>query len=129
MSKNKAKNKRPNDPPFMTFTSPDADAPPEPNARLVNGKLDPLERAKRALDTMTDEEDAAITADALADPDNPPADELFARRGRPKSDNPKQPVSIRLDADVIEHFKAGGEGWQSRINAALRRAAKLPKAG
>lgn len=31
----------------------------------------------------------------------------------------KQPVSIRLDAQVIEHFKAGGAGWQSRINDAL----------
>tara|TARA_R110000751_G_scaffold180038_1_gene286431 strand:- start:38239 stop:38469 length:231 start_codon:yes stop_codon:yes gene_type:complete len=37
-----------------------------------------LQRARKAFDRMTDEEDAAITADALADPDNPPADELFA---------------------------------------------------
>ena len=33
----------------------------------------------------------------------------------------KAMVTIRLDRDVIEHFKAGGEGWQSRINEALRR--------
>ena len=45
--------------------------------------------------------------------------------GRPKLDNPKQPISIRLDQDVIEHFKAGGEGWQSRMNEALRKAAGL----
>jgi len=45
--------------------------------------------------------------------------------GRPKLDHPKQPVSIRLDQDVVEHFKAGGEGWQSRMNEALRKAAGL----
>jgi uncharacterized protein (DUF4415 family) len=30
-------------------------------------------------------------------------------------------VSLRLDPDVIEAFRAGGSGWQSRINAALRK--------
>ncbi len=45
--------------------------------------------------------------------------------GRPKLERPKQPVSIRLDQDVIEHFKSGGEGWQSRMNEALRKAAGL----
>ncbi len=34
----------------------------------------------------------------------------------------KKPVSIRLDPQVIEHFKAGGAGWQSRINDALVKA-------
>jgi uncharacterized protein (DUF4415 family) len=45
--------------------------------------------------------------------------------GRPLSESPKQAVSIRLDPDVIEHFKQAGPGWQSRINAALRKQAKL----
>lgn len=45
--------------------------------------------------------------------------------GRPKSENPKLAVSIRLDRDVVEAFKADGEGWQSRINEALRKAAGL----
>jgi hypothetical protein len=48
-------------------------------------------------------------------------------RGRPKSTNPKQPVSLRLDPDVLAHFRRSGRGWQSRINAVLRKAAKLPK--
>ena len=47
-------------------------------------------------------------------------------RGRPKSNNPKQPVSLRLDADVIRHYRRTGRGWQSRINSILRKAAKLP---
>lgn len=47
-------------------------------------------------------------------------------RGRPKSAAPKNAVSLRLDPDVIAHFRRGGRGWQSRINAALRKVAKLP---
>ena len=33
---------------------------------------------------------------------------------------PKKPVSIRLDRDVLEFFKAQGKGYQTRINAVLR---------
>ena len=47
------------------------------------------------------------------------------RRGRPKSDNAKQAVSVRLDPQVIAFFKNGGPGWQTRINDALRRVAGL----
>ncbi|MDF2117997.1 BrnA antitoxin family protein [Roseiarcaceae bacterium H3SJ34-1] len=42
--------------------------------------------------------------------------------GRPKSENPKRAVSIRLDNDVLEKFKATGPGWQSRMNEVLRKA-------
>lgn len=50
-----------------------------------------------------------------------------AKRGRPKLKDAKRPVSLRLDSDVIAHFRRTGRGWQSRINAALRKVAKLPK--
>jgi uncharacterized protein (DUF4415 family) len=76
------------------------------------------------------------------DPDDAPewTAEMFARadlyhgnrlirRGRPPSDNPKKALKLRIDADVVEHFRATGPGWQTRINDALRRAAKLRKAG
>ncbi len=66
------------------------------------------------------------------DPDDAPelADEWFAkatlmdgervvRRGRPTGSN-KQQVAIRLDRDVLQHFKASGAGWQTRINEALK---------
>lgn len=45
--------------------------------------------------------------------------------GRPPSDNAKVAVSLRLDQDVIEKFRATGPGWQSRVNRALREAAGL----
>ncbi len=31
-------------------------------------------------------------------------------------------VSLRLDADVLDHFRADGPGWQDRINAALKKS-------
>jgi uncharacterized protein (DUF4415 family) len=51
--------------------------------------------------------------------------EKLIRRGRPPLANPKQAVKLRLDADVLAHFRATGPGWQTRINTTLRRAAKL----
>jgi uncharacterized protein (DUF4415 family) len=50
-------------------------------------------------------------------------------RGRPPIDSPKLAVSLRLDPDVVKHFKDQGPGWQSRINAALRKQAKLGAKG
>lgn len=41
--------------------------------------------------------------------------------GRPRSANPKVPVSIRLDQDIVAKLKATGPGWQSRVNEMLRR--------
>ena len=46
-------------------------------------------------------------------------------RGRPVSEAPKAQVTLRIDQDTLARFKADGAGWQSRINAALRKAAKL----
>ena len=47
------------------------------------------------------------------------------RRGRPRMANPKQAVKLRLDADLLAHFRATGPGWQTRINAALRKIARI----
>jgi uncharacterized protein (DUF4415 family) len=49
------------------------------------------------------------------------------RRGRPKAEVTKDALSLRLDPDVVAFYRRTGRGWQSRINAALRKAAKLPK--
>jgi len=39
--------------------------------------------------------------------------------GRPRLSTPKVAVTIRYDADIIEAFKEGGSGWQTRMNDAL----------
>ena len=41
-------------------------------------------------------------------------------RGAQKAPTKRQ-VTIRLDQEIIEHFKEGGAGWQTRINDALKR--------
>ena len=84
------------------------------------------------FDATTDEDIARQIAE---DPDTAPelTDDWFDKadlhygetlirrgRGRPALDAPKKLVSLRLDQDVIERFRADGPGWQSRINAALR---------
>jgi uncharacterized protein (DUF4415 family) len=51
------------------------------------------------------------------------------RRGRQTSKPVKRLVSLRLDPDVLDQWKASGPGWQSRINEALRAAAPEKKAG
>jgi uncharacterized protein (DUF4415 family) len=49
----------------------------------------------------------------------------FPKTRGPQVAPKKVPVSIRLSAEVVERFKAGGPGWQSRIDEALRKAVGL----
>ena len=46
-------------------------------------------------------------------------------RGRPKSATTKEPVKLRLDADVLAALRASGDGWQTRINDTLRASLRL----
>jgi uncharacterized protein (DUF4415 family) len=46
-------------------------------------------------------------------------------RGRPKSATTKEPVKLRLDADVLAALRATGDGWQTRINDTLRASLRL----
>lgn len=89
---------------------------------------------------LSSEEETEIQKMIASDPDAPEAtDEQLAQakpfaevfpelaesikrsRGRPAVDNPRQQISIRLDPEVIDGFKAKGKGWQSDVNAALRK--------
>jgi uncharacterized protein (DUF4415 family) len=75
------------------------------------------------VDAMTD---AEATANALADPDNPPlGDDFFEKARRVRLDDllpeTKERVSIRLDRDVLAWFRARRKkGYQTAINAVLR---------
>jgi uncharacterized protein (DUF4415 family) len=74
------------------------------------------------------EEDKAITAAARSDPDAQPLTPkqlksmlpIKALRGRPKSEHKKLLVSVRYSQEVVEFFKATGDGWQSRMDGVLR---------
>jgi uncharacterized protein (DUF4415 family) len=43
-------------------------------------------------------------------------------RGRPAAALKRPTLNMRVDADVLEAFKATGRGWQTRVNSALREA-------
>lgn len=66
--------------------------------------------------------DAEIAAEVAADSDASELDEDFWRNARvvmpPRQ--AKRPVSLRLDADILDWFKAQGPRYQTRINAVLR---------
>jgi uncharacterized protein (DUF4415 family) len=81
-----------------------------------------------AVAMPTVEEDKAITAAARSDPDAQPLTPkqlkemvpLRTLRGRPKSGSRKLLISVRYSPEVVAYFKSTGEGWQSRMDEALR---------
>jgi uncharacterized protein (DUF4415 family) len=83
-------------------------------------------RYGRVLHLNTPEEDAAITAAAMSDPDaRPLTDEeweevIRKKRGRPFSETRKELVSLRFDPDVLEGLRATGRGWRTRVNDTMR---------
>ena len=84
---------------------------------------------------LTEEEDAAINAGIVADPDTYElTTEEFAelkpyKGGRPKADITKERISIRLSPEVLAAFKATGKGWHTRIDAVLKEWLKGHAAG
>jgi uncharacterized protein (DUF4415 family) len=48
------------------------------------------------------------------------AKEMLKPRGRPRAEHPKERINIRLSHEVVEYFKSAGDGWQTRIDSALR---------
>ena len=86
-----------------------------------------MPKLKAGIILPTPAEDAAITAAAMSDPDAMPFTDAewaqvkpLVRRGRPLGSGIKTQVTLRLDVDVVDKFRASGEGWQTRINDALK---------
>lgn len=88
---------------------------------------------KPGLLMPTAAEDAAIEAGIAADPDTmeiTAADVARMQvrgRGRPRLAATKVPVTMRLDADVLEKLKSTGDGWQTKVNSLLREAMEKGK--
>ena len=78
---------------------------------------------------LSDPENPEWTAEDFAravGPESLPPEVLAAfpktrLRGRQQSPT-KRPISLRVDADVLERYRATGPGWQGRMNDALRKA-------
>ncbi|MEW9809400.1 MAG: BrnA antitoxin family protein [Candidatus Symbiodolus clandestinus] len=81
----------------------------------------------RILVRPTDKENIAITKAAMSDVDAIPLTDqewesakLTFNRGRPKALIVKERITIRLSHDVVESFRATGQGWQTRMDGALK---------
>ena len=86
-----------------------------------------MPKLKAATILPTPAEDAAITVAALSDADAVPFTDAewlqvkpLVRRGRPLGSGSKAQVTLRLDIEVVEKFRASGDGWQTRINDVLK---------
>jgi len=106
----------------------------------ADGREEPYSPAASDLAKIDAVTDADIARQIASDPDVAPeltaaqfrgadlmhGDTVIRRgRGRPKLVATKVRVTLRLDGEVIDHYRAGGPGWQSRINAALRKQVEL----
>ena len=85
------------------------------------------ERVKR--EAVQDALIAHTATDGPYDPNNAAAVAAYWQqasikpgRGRPAAAVKRPTLNMRVDADVLDAFKATGQGWQTRINAALREA-------
>ncbi len=73
--------------------------------------------------TWTDPDEAPeLTDDWFAKADLYQGEKLVRRGGRPKTAAPKEAVNIRLDPDVLAHFRGTGPGWRC---ASTRRCGRL----
>lgn len=88
--------------------------------------------SKRVILMSTVKKNAKSVAAAKADPDAKPVTKpmtkaqldalipICAVRGRPKLDNKKLLLSVRYSVEVVDYFRTTGEGWQARMESALR---------
>lgn len=81
---------------------------------MMNKNCSDLERVRK----MSDEE---AYRNALEDPDAQPVDENFFKSAvRVEWPSKKEQITLRLDKDTLDWFKARGKGYQTHINAVLK---------
>jgi uncharacterized protein (DUF4415 family) len=72
-------------------------------------------RRPRTLNDARTEAEAAFKRATTKLPEAPPKQNVVP--------GVKEQVTLRIDQDVLDHFREGGPGWQDRLNQALRKAA------
>ncbi len=80
--------------------------------KLTRGKTD-----WRKFDRLTDRD---IKRAVASDPDTFIPTRAQWKKAKLVMPEPKKPVLLRLDRDVLDFFRRGGRGYQTRINAVLR---------
>ena len=84
-----------------------------------------MPKRKKSAAAWRDSDDAPSLTEAFFERGEIRHGDRIIRRGRPPLPSPKQAVKLRLDADVLAAYRKTGDGWQTRINADLRKARKL----
>jgi uncharacterized protein (DUF4415 family) len=91
--------------------------------KLKAGTILPTDQENTII-TRQAKEDGTLLGDAELAEMKPlsafPELQALVKRGRPPKSRTKQSTTLRLSAEVLEFFKAGGKGWQSRIDAVLK---------
>jgi uncharacterized protein (DUF4415 family) len=88
---------------------------------IVRRTLSDRRKGKTDWERVKSLTDADIERSIAEDPDVAPIlDDEWFRTAELVMPEPKAPISIRLDRDVLDWFKGQGTGYQSRINAVLR---------
>ena len=78
-------------------------------------------KRKRSVTSSPKDEATEITKEWVAEAELRRGAKLV-RRGRPRTPNPKQLLSLRLPPEVIAGWKATGPGWQTRMADVLRKS-------
>lgn len=94
------------------------------NDRITRRTLSDLKKGRTDWERVDRLTDAEIDAAIAADPDAvPPLDSAWFKQAKLILPERKEPVSLRVDADVLRWYKNQGPGYQSRMNAVLRQYA------
>lgn len=92
--------------------------------KLKTGTILPTDKEDRVITLQAKEDNTLFTDNQLAAM-KPIAEfthlKTLAKRGRPLKNNPKKSTTIRLNAEVLDFFKAYGKGWQTEINDILQK--------
>jgi uncharacterized protein (DUF4415 family) len=78
-------------------------------------------KRKRSVNSSPRDEAPEITKEWVAEAELRRGAKLV-RRGRPRTPNPKQLLSLRLPPEVIAGWKATGPGWQTRMADVLKKS-------
>ena len=90
--------------------------------KLKQGTIIPTDKEDKVISLQAKQDNTLLTDQQLASMKpitDIPALRPLIKRGRPIKPHPKKSTTIRLDADILDFFKAQGKGWQTHINKAL----------
>ena len=88
--------------------------------RTLPSDRPPLTDADGEVRELTEDDFKHFRPSTEAIPDVIKAFERMRGMRGPQKSPVKERVGLRLDAEIVEHFRSTGSGWQSRINDILK---------